>query len=113
MPEEQASRTVYAFRCNACGRLHTSGDAAEAAHPHACRVCGGGVSFDPRSGARTVDDGNWEVLADASDERLADLGVSRDDVGAHEPWKVGETAEARAPRRVEAGASDGPKSADR
>lgn len=108
---------LWAFRCKNCGRLETSDHAAEGEYPHACRVCGAGVVFRhaelaamlTREGAdipalaaeiarcdpatkRLVPE-NWEVLADAPPERLAELGLSPDRVEAHEPWPRGEVPE--------------------
>lgn len=73
----------FAFRCKNCGRLETPANSGESAHPHACTVCGSGVSFDPKSGVKTLDSGNWECLHDASDERLTELGLTRTDVCQH------------------------------
>lgn len=100
---------MHAFRCKNCGRLHTSDDAAEASHPHACQVCGAGVSFDPRTGAKKVEESNWERLAAATPERLEELGLTAERVEAHTPWPKGES---RTPRQVEAGAADGPGTGD-
>lgn len=97
-----------AFRCNKCGRLHTSADAAEAAHPHCCRLCGAGVKFS-ESGVKTASSENWEVLADATPERLAELGLAPDDVERHERWARGEV---RASQNIEVTASDGPGTQD-
>jgi hypothetical protein len=107
----------FAFRCRACGRLHTSDHAAEGETPHACSVCGAGVVFrhaelaakltepgadvpalaaeiarcDPAT--KRLDPGNWEVLADAPPERLAELGLASEQVAAHEPWPKGQVPE--------------------
>ena len=107
-----------AFRCKSCGRLHTSDDAGEANHPGACSVCGAGVIFgqghdefakaivDPKlsheqrtemarkfSGKATkwthVPE-NWEILADANDARLAELGLKKEDVEKHVPLAPGQ-----------------------
>src|SRR3954451_443794 len=95
---------IWSFRCKNCGRLETSDHAAEGEFPHACRVCGAGVVFrhaelaaaltepgadipalagqiarcDPAT-KRLVPE-NWEVLADAPPERLAELGLSPEQV---------------------------------
>lgn len=101
-----------AFRCKNCGRLHEAGHAGDADHPHACRVCGAGVSFDPRTGQKALDPENWEVLADAPPERLEELGLASQHVEQHAPPQrlmPGQVA----PRQVEAGAQDGPRSQDR
>jgi hypothetical protein len=107
----------FAFRCKSCGRLHTSDYAAEGETPHACAVCGKGVVFrhvelaakltepgadipalaaeiakcDPAT-KRLVPE-NWEVLADAPPERLAELGLTPEHVEAHEPWPRGQVPE--------------------
>jgi hypothetical protein len=107
----------FAFRCKNCGRLETSDHAAEGEFPHACRVCGAGVVFrhaelaamltepgadvpalaaqiarcDPAT-KRLVPE-NWEVLADAPPERLAELGLTPEQVTAHEPWPRGQVPE--------------------
>jgi hypothetical protein len=111
------SEERLAFRCKNCGRLETSDHAAEGEFPHACRVCGAGVVFrhaelaamltepgadvpalaaeiarcDPAT-KRLVPE-NWEVLADAPPERLAELGLTPEQVAAHEPWPRGEVPE--------------------
>jgi hypothetical protein len=101
---------MWAFRCKNCGRLHTSDHAAELDHPAACAVCGKGVVFrhaelaaqltepgadipalaaeiakcDPAT--KRLDPDNWEALADAPPERLQELGLTPEQVEAHEPW---------------------------
>ena len=60
-----------AFRCKQCGRLHAGADAGELSFPTRCRVCDA--------------QGKWEVLADATPERLAELGLSSADVAKHTP----------------------------
>ena len=128
---------MYAFRCKHCGHLHTSNDAAEAPHPHACKVCGAGVTFgnqhsvlareiiDPKltqkqrtemvkkfsqtATNKTVQPDNWEVLADATDERLKELGLTKADVEKHTPWKAGTTRE---PRSTFAVGVEGPQVKD-
>jgi hypothetical protein len=105
---------TVSFRCRNCGRLETSDHAAELELPAACRVCGAGVVFRhaelaamlTREGAdvpalaaeiarcdpatkRLVPE-NWEVLADAPPERLAELGLAPESVAAHEPWPRGQ-----------------------
>jgi hypothetical protein len=107
----------FAFRCRTCGRLETSDHAAELYLPAACRVCGAGVVFrhaelaamltqegadipalaadiarcDPAT-KRLIPE-NWEVLADAPPERLAELGLTPEQVEAHEPWPRGQVPE--------------------
>jgi hypothetical protein len=111
------SEERLAFRCKNCGRLETSDHAAELDLPAACRACGAGVVFrhaelaakltepgadvpalaaeiakcDPAT-KRLVPE-NWEVLADAPPERLAELGLTPEHVAAHEPWPRGEVPE--------------------
>jgi len=53
---------------------------------------------------------NWEVLADATPERLAELGLTPDQVERHEPWPRGSTG--RPAQHVHAGAADGPATLD-
>jgi DNA-directed RNA polymerase subunit RPC12/RpoP len=55
---------AFAFRCKNCGRLVSSADAGERDTPIACPSCGYGVRFDPRSGVKTYEPENWEVLKD-------------------------------------------------
>ena len=64
-----------AFRCRACGHLEPAEHAGDCAVPHACCVCAAGVSFDAKGG-RTFQPENWEVLADATPERLAEIGLA-------------------------------------
>src|SRR6185437_12396832 len=49
-----------------------------------CPVCGGGVTFSPQ-GVKTIHPESWEVLADATPERLAELGLTPAEVERHEP----------------------------
>ena len=56
---------------------------------------------------------NWEVLADATPERLAELGLTTADVCRHTPWAKGATAENRAPALIERTASEGVQVVDR
>ena len=76
---------MKAFRCRNCGRLEEAEHAGENLHPHACSVCGCGVSFDSRTGIKNFDASNWEVLADASPSRLTELGLTVEDVIRHVP----------------------------
>lgn len=76
--------TPVSFRCRQCGHLVTSAHAGEARLPHRCPVCGGGVVFSPQ-GVKTLRPENWEVLADAAPERLAELGLTAADVERHQP----------------------------
>ena len=78
---------MFAFRCKSCGRLHTAECAGVNLLPIACEVCGYGVMYDLR-GNRTNKPDNWELLADATPERLAELGISADQVAKSEPCKL-------------------------
>lgn len=64
---------MYAFRCKTCGHFEPSGHAGEELTPHACVVCGAGVSFI-KTGSKIINAENWEILADASKNRLEQLG---------------------------------------
>lgn len=75
---------MYAFRCKACGQFETSGQACEEFTPHACPACGAGVSYNSKTGKKIIHPENWEVLADCSAERLAELGLDGQ-VERHEP----------------------------
>lgn len=66
---------MHAFRCHNCGHFEPSAHACEEFTPHACVVCGSGVSYDPKSGKKIIDAENWEILAGCSAERLAELGL--------------------------------------
>lgn len=106
----------YAFRCKSCGYLEGCDHASEHAHPAACRVCGDGVRFCPRRGTKSLAPENWEKLWEASDERLAQIGLSRDDVEKHEAWPLAAPGEvSRAPMRIDvsAGETVGGQSASR
>lgn len=72
-----------AFRCRHCGHLEGTGHAGDLAVPLTCRVCRRGVKYDPDTGERRANPDNWEVLADASDARLAELGLARAAVCRH------------------------------
>ncbi len=104
---------AYAFRCKNCGHLEPAAHAGECALPHACSVCGAGVTFGPekkkveellqgfadKTPAETAEalmklmanpdkkaqPDNWEVLHDAQDARLTELGLTRADVVKHTP----------------------------
>ena len=78
---------MHAFRCKNCGRLHAAECAGVNLLPTACEVCGAGVVFAP-NGTRTNKPDNWELLADATPERLAELGISADQVAKSEPCKL-------------------------
>jgi hypothetical protein len=72
-----------AFRCKTCGHLVGCECAGENHAPHACPVCGSGVKFCPRTGVKSAVWDNWEVLHSATDERLAELGLTRAEVEKH------------------------------
>jgi len=72
------------FRCKTCGHLHNSACAGIRTTPTACIVCGAGVTFTP-SGTKTYQSDNWEILADATPERLTELGLTAADVDRHTP----------------------------
>lgn len=81
-----------AFRCKNCGHLEAAEHAGENALPHACSVCGAGVTFTPQ-GIKIANPGNWEVLADAEPARLEELGLNADKVVKHTPKKTMSAAE--------------------
>lgn len=127
-----------AFRCKHCGFLEHSANAGESSHAHACRVCGKGVQFaagieeikkllpevmaklkPEEIAARTITlpygikflvPENWEVLADCSPDRLAELGLEADHCEKHTPCAKGETRE---PRHIHVTAQDGLGAKDR
>lgn len=103
---------MFAFRCKECGHLHDAKQAAEADHPHACRVCGAGVSFNPRTGFKTVDPKNWEKLCEATPERLAELGLKPEHVEKHVKWPSTKP-EGQTPMNQIRVARDGPKAQDK
>lgn len=106
--------TRYAFKCRECGTLEEPGNAGERAVPAACRICGAGVSFDPRTGAKAYDEGNWLVLADLPADELAPIrefhGIARKDVTRHTPEPSTATRE---PAAIDRSTSDGLGSEDR
>ena len=79
----------YAFKCRNCGHLEDPGNAGERTVPAACRNCGAGVHFDPKTGLKAYDEDNWIVLADLPATELTPIlrfhGITRDDIVAHEP----------------------------
>jgi hypothetical protein len=93
----------HAFRCRTCGHLHPAEYAGESSIPHSCRVCSAGAVFDPKTGRRTPQPDNWEVLADADPARLEELGLTPEDVEAHEPSR--ERGRARNAEQVRANLS--------
>jgi hypothetical protein len=138
LTDEERAKTAFerhqkkAWRCKQCGFLEVSDAAAEAEHPHACRVCGGGVVFDmhaiaaklltpgitPKETAeivqamlktspasKTIHKDNWEVLADATPTRLKELGLEAGQVERHVPWP--RSSPDRPPQAVAASAQDG------
>ncbi len=77
---------MHAFRCHTCGYLCPSEHAGECDHPHACVVCGSGISFDPKTGKKIINTENWEILCDCTKERLDELGLDGE-VERHVPTK--------------------------
>lgn len=73
---------MHAFRCKTCGCIHPAEHAGECDCPHACSVCGAGVSFNAK-GVKSLQPDNWEILADATAERLAELGLEASQVARH------------------------------
>ena len=100
-------RDKPAFRCRSCGHLYGGEHAGERACPAACPVCGKGAIYGP--GAHKSDPANWEVLADCPPERLAELGLTTDDVARHVPAGPGAVGGAA----VAVALADGPRGADR
>ena len=100
----------YAFRCKNCGRLHTSDDAAEASHPHCCKVCSSGIVFD-KHGIKTQDNSIWEILSDCTSDRLQELGLSQSDVEKHKKWSKVESSK-RDPINVSISIEDNTNSKD-
>lgn len=97
----------FAFRCNTCGQLVEAEAAGERSLPAACPQCGHGVRFDPLTGIKSYVDENWEVLADADDDRIAELeayGLTPDQVVAHEPFAT--PGPDREPQLIEVGAQE-------
>jgi len=97
-----AYKTTAAFRCRACGHLEAAEHAGERQVPGACSACGEGVKYD-RRGTRTFDQSNWEVLADATPERLEELELATHTVSRHSPLKPGEVRE---PKQLSVHASE-------
>jgi hypothetical protein len=101
----------YAFRCKNCGHLHHAEHAGDDAVPHACCVCGKGVThgIDFRAVAeklrkpglsdkersqladqlastsleKTFQPENWQCLCDFSEDQLRECGLCMDDVVTH------------------------------
>lgn len=74
----------HAFRCKNCGRLHAGEHAGTEPIPTACTACGRGVRFGP-TGNKSPELDNWEVLADATPDRLAELGLTAEEVERYAP----------------------------
>ncbi len=75
---------MHAFRCNNCGHLESAEQAGECEHPHACSACGAGISYNPKTGVKIPDPENWEILCEATRERLVELGFDGE-IERHEP----------------------------
>jgi predicted nucleic acid-binding Zn-ribbon protein len=97
---------MHAFRCKNCGHLHPAEHAGESDLPHGCVVCGAGVMFSPR-GVKSLDADNWEVLADATPERLEELGLAPEEVARHEGGKPSPEKEGPGGQHVAREAGDG------
>ena len=97
------------FRCKNCGRLEPASHAGELAKPLSCSVCDAGVSWD--KGRAIPNPDNWEVLADATPEVLAKLGLKAEDVERHVVKK--KAGPAPQPQNLVREASDGVKSTDK
>lgn len=112
---QDGSPVLHAFRCKSCGRLHHAEHAGDNEVPHSCTVCGSGVTWNApavkiaqsianpdltdaqrkqmasdleralKNQEKGYDPSNWEVLHDATDERLAELGINRAHVVRHVP----------------------------
>lgn len=79
-----ATDSKAAFRCHNCGHLVGPESAGELHLPLACPVCHYGIRFSP-SGERTEEPDNWEVLCRQTPERLAEIGLTPEDVVEHTP----------------------------
>lgn len=97
---------MFAFRCKTCGHFESAGQAGECLVPHACSVCSNGVIFTPQ-GIKIHKADNWEILADATPERLKELGL--EEVERHKPFAKGEI---RAPRLINIITEDNLKTKD-
>lgn len=70
------------FRCKECGFVHSEEHAGENELPHACCVCGSGISWDKKTGAKLIHPKNWQVLVDGQEvESPADNGPDTLTVG--------------------------------
>jgi hypothetical protein len=98
----------FAFRCRTCGNLEDSGNAGERDRPAACRVCGAGVSFDPKTGIKSFQDDNWDVLAELPPAELKPIldkhKLEPKDIGKHKPHAAAQAY--RAPQDIERYAED-------
>lgn len=66
----------YAFRCRNCNSLEPAALAGERDVPIKCPTCGAGVKWEIDAGGNPIKTElpeNWEVLADATPERLATI----------------------------------------
>lgn len=111
-----AFKTKPAFRCNACGHLESAEQAGENEYPHACSCCGAGIRYDPKTGIKTHDPSNWEILADATKKRLKEIGI--EDIGvmkhtARTGLVKGKVSPITTGRHVEVSASENLKSQDK
>lgn len=129
--------TKVAFRCKSCGHLHHASHAGDNSLPHSCCACGAGVHYGPdakslesiiaansKSGAdlaaaiktalqnpqKSYDPHNWEVLADASPDRLEELELCSEHIEQHIPSYVTSN---RAPQNVSLVASESTLVADK
>ena len=98
-----------AFRCKNCGHLHSGEYAGDNAIPHACVACGAGVKFNNK-GAKELDPGNWEVLANATQSRLKELGLTTKDIEKYVPKSVAPNP--NPPKQASASIGDGPGTKD-
>lgn len=85
------AETLFAFQCKHCGAVEPADAAGENAVPRACHSCRHGVKFEVNpdgTGFTVVDDpSNWIILADLSDEELAEdfarHGLTKSNVTRH------------------------------
>lgn len=103
---------MFAFRCKnklndeaECGHLVTADAAAECKLPHKCPACGGGVRFTEQ-GIKVLQPEMWEVLAEATIERLSELGLKAEHVVRHSPWTAAESTKRNA-EHVERSVAEG------
>ena len=79
-----AAGSKPAFRCRNCGHLVGPEAAGERLTPTVCPACNRGATF-AANGQKTFQPENWEVLADATPARLAELGLTIEGVAIHTP----------------------------